>query len=103
MSATPLFDLVCEALEHASSLDRPSARGTVRLALKSAGLEPATLTPKQLQVVIARVLPDELRSRGVADPAGACAALERAVAAAPAPSGAAVSTPEDMFRRVRGG
>lgn len=103
MSAPALFDLACEALEQATNLDRLSARGTIRLALKSAGLEPATLTSKQLAVVIERVLPDELKSRGVADPAGTCAALARAIAAAPAPSGPAASTPEDMFRRVRGG
>jgi len=103
VSATALFDLVCEALEVATSLDRLSARGTIRLALKSAGLEPATLTAKQLAVVIERVLPDELRSRGVTDPTGVCAALARAVAAAPAPSGPAAAAPEDMFRRVSGG
>ena len=34
------FDWVCAQLEERSSLDRLEARGTVRLALKQAGLEP---------------------------------------------------------------
>ncbi len=103
MIAAELFERVCDALEQATSLDRLSARGTVRLALKSAGLEPATLTPKQVAVVITRVLPDELSSRGVADAPAVCAALERTLAAAPAPTLAVAPTPEDMFRRVREG
>jgi hypothetical protein len=97
-----LFDRVCEALEQATQLDRLSARGTVRLALKSAGLESASATPKQLSVVIARVLPNELRARGVADPAEVCSVLERALGDAPAPTAPAQASPEEMFRRLRG-
>ena len=102
MSAEPLFDRVCEALEKSTQLDRLSARGTVRLALKSAGLESATVTPNQLSVVIARVLPDELRARGVADPEKVCSGLERALADAPSNGAAVHASPEDMFRRLRG-
>lgn len=102
MSAEPLFDRVSEALEKSTQLDRLSARGTLRLALKSAGLESASLTPKQLSVVIARVLPDELRARGVADPEKVCRGLERALGDAPASSAPAQASPEDMFRRLRG-
>ncbi len=101
MSATSLFDCVCEALERATSLDRLSARGTIRLALKATGLESATLTPSQLAVVIARVLPDELRARGVADVPGVCAALEKSMGEAPAAAAPAGPSPEDMFRRLR--
>jgi hypothetical protein len=102
VSAEPLFDRVCEALEKSTQLDRLSARGTVRLALKSAGLDSATVTPKQFSVVIARVMADELRSRGVADPEPVCRALERALGDAPVSSAPAQASPEDMFRRLRG-
>jgi hypothetical protein len=100
VSAEPLFDRVCDVLERSTSLDRLSARGTIRLALKAAGLESASVTPKQFSVVIARVLPDELRARGVADAASVCANLERALAEAPAAP--AQPAPEDLFRRLRG-
>ena len=102
MSAELLFDRVCEALEKSTQLDRLSARGTVRLALKAAGLESASVTPKQLSVVIARVLPDELRARGVADPEKVCSGLERALDDAPASRAPAKASPEDLFRRLRG-
>ena len=39
MTDAPAFTLVCEHLERATGLDRPAARGTVRLALKEAGLD----------------------------------------------------------------
>lgn len=102
MSAEPLFDRVCEALEKSTHLDRLSARGTIRLALKSAGFDSASVTPKQLSVVIARVLPDELRERGVADAASVCANLERALAEALVDTAPAAPAPEDLFRRLRG-
>ncbi len=48
MDAT-LFDLTAERLEHHVGLDRLAARGTLRIALKAAGLEPKNLTGAQLQ------------------------------------------------------
>ena len=60
------FDRLCESLEHATTLDRLAARGTVRIGLKHAGLDPKRVTPSQLRVVIDKVLPRELESRGVA-------------------------------------
>ncbi len=59
------FTTVCETLESSSSLDRLEARGTVRLALKEAGLEAATVTPSQLRVVVEKLLPGALQTRGV--------------------------------------
>ena len=42
---------LCEQLESSSTLDRLEARGTVRLALKQAGLEAGQVTASQLVVL----------------------------------------------------
>jgi len=101
--AETLFDFLAEKLDARSSLDRLQARGTLRLALKAAGLEPRALTTEQLRVICQRVLPGELASRGVADPDAVCEALIRDLAsdAAPAGSGTATSV-ESVFSRLGG-
>ena len=47
MADSPAFDCVCEKLEEAPPRDRLQARGTVRLALKQAGLDARSVTPDQ--------------------------------------------------------
>jgi hypothetical protein len=100
MDAT-LFDFAAERLEHHASLDRLEARGTLRIALKSAGLAPNNLTGAQLQVVFEQVMPGELDSRGVSDIRDVCAAvladLERSGGAA---GDASATSPDDIFRRL---
>lgn len=103
MADAPAFDWVCTELEQRTSLDRLEARGTVRLALKEAGLDSRSLTPEQLKVVLEKVMPRELESRGVEDAAGVCGALlpglDRVAAEVAAPGG---ETPEEIFRRLAG-
>ncbi len=70
-----LFNLIAERLEHRTSLDRMEARGTLRIALKASGLDPKRVTPGQLCVVLATVMPRELEERGVENPAAVCTAL----------------------------
>ena len=65
MADSATFEWVCNELEQRTSLDRLEARGTVRLSLKQAGLEPGTVTTEQMKVVLEKVLPSELDSRGV--------------------------------------
>ena len=65
MADSPAFTAVCETLEASSSLDRLEARGTVRLALKEAGLQAASVSASQLKVVVDKLLPRALESRGV--------------------------------------
>ncbi len=65
--AADLFDSASELLELKSNLDRLEARGTLRLALKAAGLDPRDFTFRQLQVVFDKVMPGELEQRGIAD------------------------------------
>jgi hypothetical protein len=97
-----LFDAVGEVLQARAGLDALAARGTLRIALKNAGLDAKSVTPAQMKVVIERVLPRELESRGVRDAGAVLAALGDVVNAAQSAGGAAgAAAPEDVFRRIR--
>jgi len=99
-----LFDLAAERVEHHTSLDRLEARGTLRIALKTAGLTAKSVTAEQLCVVFEKVMPDELEKRDVSDAAAVCSAVIDDLANAPAPSEAAPATELDaIFRRLANG
>ena len=100
MADTRAFDFVCEQLEAATSLDRLEARGTVRLALKQAGLEARSVTPDQMAVVVARILPDELSSRGIESAESLCAAIGAGLQNLEA--GDVGETPDAVFKRLGG-
>ena len=70
-----LFDVAAEKLESATHLNQLEARGTLRLALKSAGLTARNLTLAQLRVVFDKVMPGEMESRGVEDATATCTAV----------------------------
>jgi hypothetical protein len=100
MDAT-LFDLAAERLEHHTGSDRLEARGTLRIALKAAGLESKNLTGAQLQVVFEKVMPGELESRGVSDVPSVCAAvLADLGSAGDAAEDASATNPDEIFRRL---
>ncbi len=100
MADSAVFECVCEILERSTSLDRLESRGTVRLALKQAGLEARTVTTSQMTVVLEKVLPGELASRGIVD---VDALLAQAVSALAAiESGAQHDSPESVFARLGG-
>jgi hypothetical protein len=101
MADAPAFDWVCSELEQRTSLDRLEARGTVRIALKEAGLDARNLTPEQMKVVLEKVLPKELGTRGVEDAEGVCRGLASEVLGIDAGSGSG-ETPEEVFRRLAG-
>jgi hypothetical protein len=101
MPDAPAFEHQCHELEAGTSLDRLEARGTVRLALKQAGLDPRSVTAEQLGVVLEKVLPGELAARGVADAAALCRRW-RSGHAAPVPSGPAADSPQAVFARLGG-
>ena len=101
MSESAVFERTCSELAQATSFDNLSARGTVRLALKSAGLDPREVTSAQMVVVVKRLLPAELKARGVKEPDAVCSAIATRIAdIAPEADGASV---EDVFRRLGGG
>ena len=100
MADSPVFDLVCTKLEALTDLDRLAARGTVRLALKQAGLEARTVTGDQMGVVLDKVLPSELVARGIEGGEAMC--VEIASGLAGMDSFAEAETPDAVFKRLGG-
>jgi hypothetical protein len=100
VSVSNAFEHVCEGLERGTSLDRLACRGTVRLALKEAGLDAAHVQPHEMAVVLKSVLPAALRSRGVEAPEPLCAELARGLAAMPRSDRS--DSPDAIFRRLGG-
>ena len=96
-----IFDLVSQALERRSDLGKLEARGTVRLALKEAGLDARAVTREQMEVMLTRVMPRELRCRGIADPEPLCEAIRAELAQTASDGDAATQdSPEAIFRRL---
>lgn len=101
MADSRAFEWTCAELESTSFLNKLEARGTVRLALKEAGLQANHVTPAQMSVMTERILPGELRNRGVKDADEICRALAAGLRALPVRGGeGAQETPEDVFRRL---
>ncbi len=103
MDAT-LFDLAAERLEHHTGFDRLTARGTLRLALKTAGLNAKSVTGGQLCVVFEKVMPGELENRGVSDAAVASSkVIDDLVNAQTLPDMVTSSPLDEIFGRLAGG
>jgi hypothetical protein len=100
VSETRSFTVVCEMLESRTQLDRLEARGTIRLALKEAGIDPAAVTPREMSIVLEKVLPSELRARGVASPESLCRELAASLSTLPREE--ASETPDRIFARLAG-
>jgi hypothetical protein len=103
MSAS-IFDFVSDELERLTRLEKLEARGTVRLALKAAGLDPRTVTTQQMVATLEKVMPNEMKLRGVDDGEQVCRTMVTALAAAhPVASSANPESPEAIFRRLAQG
>ena len=76
MAESSVFTVTCSELDRKTSLSEIESRGTVRLALKAAGLEAVSITTQQMNVVLERVLPRELSLRGVDDAENVCRDLQ---------------------------
>ena len=99
--ASALFDTAADLLEQRTSLDRLEARGTLRLALKEAGLDIPTLAVDELAVVFEKILPGELERRGVDDASTACDAVMKEIALSPpAATSARSKGAESVFKRL---
>jgi len=99
--ASDLFEFAAERIEARTNLARLEARGTLRLALKSAGLEAGSVSFDEMRVVFERVLPGELETRGVHDAAGVCrAVLDEVAGSSWAQSAARGATAEEVFKRL---
>ena len=102
--AADLFDFAAERLEHHTGFSQLEARGTLRIALKVAGLDPSAFTAGQLCVVFEKVMPGELDSRGVSDVQDVCAAvLADLESAGDAAADASATSPDEIFRRLADG
>ena len=101
--ATTVFDLAADQLEAATDLEKLEARGTLRLALREAGLDATSLTETQLRVVAIQVLPAELRARGVEQPEMVCEQVAKAVEERQGADAARDDSPEAIFRRLARG
>ncbi|MCZ6463787.1 MAG: hypothetical protein O7A09_05575 [Proteobacteria bacterium] len=104
MAGGTLFDFAAEQLEHRTDLDRLEARGTLRIALKAAGLDSRSVTAEQLQVAVEKILPTELTTRGIGDATAICERLAEAVGLFDAGEDGRSrgSSPEAVFRRLGG-
>lgn len=100
MADSPSFEVTCEVLDRDTALDALAARGTVRLALKAAGLDPRSVTPEQMRVVVSELLPRELKARGVENDAAVCAAIKQGLLGVAGST--ASETPEAVFARLGG-
>jgi hypothetical protein len=98
-----LFDIAAERLERSTDMDRLSARGTLRIALKEAGLDAHKMTMPQLRTVFEKLMPKELEARGISDAAATCEAVINEIAnSADAIDTAPSASPDDIFKRLGG-
>jgi hypothetical protein len=101
--ATALFDIAAEKLGESSDMERLAARGTLRLALKQAGLDADNLTIPQLRTIFERLMPKELEARGVADAAASCKTAMDAIESVASEDELATSnSPDEIFKRLGG-
>jgi hypothetical protein len=101
--AAELFDIAAESLERATDMDRLAARGTLRIAMKEAGLDPHKLAVPQIRAVFEKLMPKELDARGVSDAAAVCQTVMGEIARSAAANDIASSaSPDDVFKRLGG-
>jgi len=98
-----LFDFISGEIERRTDLARLEARGTVRLALKEAGFEADAITAREMSVVLEKIMPGSLVSRGVSDAESVCSALAASLRDfKDAVEGQGKATPESVFARLAG-
>jgi hypothetical protein len=101
MADAQAFEFVCNELERLTKMTRLEARGTVRLALKEAGLAPATVRAAEMQVVLQKVMPRELNARGIQGADAMCQTIAGGVGNLKEETGN--QSPEAVFSRLAGG
>jgi len=101
--ATTLFDIAAERLEESTDMDRLAARGTLRLALKEAGLDTQNFSLAQLRTVFERLMPKELEARGVPHGVAICSAVMNGVASIASTADLSTAeSPDEIFKRLGG-
>jgi hypothetical protein len=101
MVESPVFEWACTLVERTLGWSRLQARGTVRLVVRDAGLDPRTLRGYQLRVLATRVLPKELKARGADRVDSLCVALGHCPPEVEADARASAPVdPEEVFKRL---
>jgi len=101
MADASAFEYVCGEIEQATSLNALEARGTVRLALKSAGVDARSVSAAQLRVILDKLIPGELKKRGCADAENLCKQIATRMAGRSFEA-AGPESPEAVFARLGG-
>ena len=101
--ADGLFEFISAKIEERTELNKLEARGTVRIALKEAGLDTRGVTAEQMSVMLEKAMAKELLARGVTDADEVCRGLVRSVKDFDGDQPQSSSeSPEDVFRRLGG-
>lgn len=99
MADSVVFDFVAEELERTTNLDRLEARGMLRVVLRQALFDSKSLTVKQMQLVIDRLLAAHLCRCAVENPESVCEGLTRNLKAKGFGPSLAES-PDEIFGRM---
>ena len=102
MAGSAAFTWVCDELQRATALSELEARGTVRLALKQAGLDAKSASRDEMSVLLKKILPAELVQRSVENAGTLCAELATRLASQRFENGDAPKDIEAVFRRLGG-
>jgi hypothetical protein len=102
VSDASVFSFVCEQIERATSLSQLEARGTVRLALKAAGIDAKRVSADEMKVVLAKVMPHELDSRGCENGERLCKEIVERMAGRSFAAADTDDSPESVFARLGG-
>ncbi len=89
-------------LEALSPMTAAQSRGTIRIALKKAGLDPSSFTPSQLEVVLEKIMPKELRVRGIRESGSICQSLIQALRTNFDPSKPSADPTDSVIHRIFG-
>jgi hypothetical protein len=97
-----LFALAADRLEHHTDFNRLEARGTLRIALKAAGVDAKDFTLAELEAVFAKIMPGELEQRGSADADAVCRVVMKSLAGAVSDTAEASAVSRDEIVRRLG-
>jgi hypothetical protein len=94
------FTLVADRVSELSQLDRLESRGTLRIALKRAGVDANHLGLDEVAATFSTIMPEELEARGCTDAAAICNAIIQSLEGV-APESATRSR-DEIMRRLGG-
>ena len=99
MADAAIFEFVAGELARVAGLGRPAARAAVRNVLAKGLYAPDSVSVDQMQRLIERLLPSEIRASGVADAERVCQQLQAGLASQAALADGPES-PDEIFSRM---